>query len=95
MITFGQLLLAISLPTFVAVLGLLFNNNGINRLDARIDRLDARIDRLDARVDKLAEEMMALRREMTEMRRDFHNQVTTLLNTIHAIDTRVVRLEEK
>ena len=81
MITFGQLLLALAIPTFVAILGILFNQNGINRLDGRID--------------KLAAEMSDLRREMTEMRRDFHNQVTTLLNTIHAIDTRVVRLEEK
>jgi hypothetical protein len=39
-ITFGQLLLAVAIPTFVALLGSIFNQVGLHRLSDRIDRLN-------------------------------------------------------
>lgn len=66
-ITFSQLLLAVSIPTIVALVGVVWNQVGMN----------------------------ALRSEMSGLRKDLYDQVTALLNTIHGVDIRVVRLEEK
>lgn len=67
MISLTQLVIAISIPTFVALLGVLWNTSITNKLSEKIDR-------------------------QTE---NFNNQVTTLLTTIHGVDVRVVRLEER
>ncbi len=66
-ITLVQLVLAVSVPTSVAMIGLLFNVLVNNRLTDRIERLND----------------------------NFNNQVTTLLATIHNVDVRVVKLEER
>lgn len=66
-VTLVQLVLAVSIPTTVALMGILFNVILSSRLSDRIER-------------------------QTE---NFNNQVTTLLSTIHSVDIRVVKLEEK
>ncbi len=38
-----------TVPTLAVLVGILLNQQGINRLDARIDRLEARMDRLETR----------------------------------------------
>ena len=45
MIPFGQLLLAVSIPTFVALVGVIFNLLSNSKLGDRIDRLDSKVDR--------------------------------------------------
>ncbi len=67
MITLTQLAIAISIPTVVALIGILYNISAVNKLGDRMDR----------------------------MSENFNNQVTTLLSTIHGVDVRVVRLEER
>lgn len=67
MVSLTQFVIAISIPTFVALLGVLWNTSITNKLSEKIDR-------------------------QTE---NFNNQVTTLLTTIHGVDVRVVRLEER
>jgi chaperonin cofactor prefoldin len=67
MTPFSQILLAVSIPTIVALVGVIFNQMTMNRLADKIDR----------------------------HYESFNNQVTTLLTTIHAVDTRVVKVESK
>jgi hypothetical protein len=66
-LTLTQLVIAISIPTAVAMIGVLFNISAAQRLGDRLDR----------------------------MNENFTNQVTTLLTTIHGVDVRVVKLEER
>jgi hypothetical protein len=66
-IPFAQLLLAVSIPTIVALIGVIFNQFSIYRLADKIDQL----------------------------RENFNNQVTTLLTTIHGVNVRLVKVEEK
>lgn len=42
-----------TVPTLAVLVGILLNQNGINRLDLRIDRLEARVDALSARLSAL------------------------------------------
>lgn len=44
MITFGQLLLAVSIPTIVAIIGILMNNSAVNglRVEVRADITEMR-----------------------------------------------------
>jgi hypothetical protein len=66
-LTLTQLVVAISIPTAVAMIGVLFNISAAQKLGDRLDR----------------------------MIESFTNQVTTLLTTIHGVDVRVVKLEER
>lgn len=66
-IPFNQLLLAVSIPTIVALIGVIFNQISIHRLGDKIDR----------------------------HYENFNNQVTTLLTTIHGVDVRLVKIEER
>jgi hypothetical protein len=66
-LTLTQLVVAISIPTAVAMIGVLFNISAAQKLGDRLDR----------------------------MNESFTNQVTTLLTTIHGVDVRVVKLEER
>ena len=67
MLTLTQLVVAISIPTAVAMIGVLFNISAAQKLGDRLDR----------------------------MNENFTNQVTTLLTTVHGVDVRVVKLEER
>jgi hypothetical protein len=67
LITLTQLVVAVSIPSVIALIGILLNQSAYHKLGDRLDR-------------------------MTE---NFNNQVTTLLSTIHGVDVRVVRLEER
>jgi hypothetical protein len=66
-LTLTQLVIAISIPTAIAMIGVLFNISAAQKLGDRLDR----------------------------MNENFTNQVTTLLTTIHGVDVRVVKLEER
>jgi uncharacterized membrane protein len=67
MTPFTQLLLAVSIPTLVALIGVILNQIALYRLSDKVDR----------------------------HYENFNNQVTVLLTTIHGVDVRVVKLEEK
>lgn len=74
-----------SLPTLAVLVGILLNQRGLDRLEARIDRLegrlDSRIERLEARVERL------------ETR--FNEAILMLVNITNELDKRISRLEEK
>jgi hypothetical protein len=52
-----QTALTIAVPSFVIILGILYNNHGLNRLETRMDKLESRMDKsfdhLDAQIDGL------------------------------------------
>jgi hypothetical protein len=83
-ITVVQLAIAVSIPTVVALIGILYNTAALNKLSDRTDGMNKDIS---GRMDKLSE-------RMDRMNDNFHNQVTALLTTIHGVDVRVVKLEE-
>lgn len=78
MIPLTQLAIAVSAPTLVVLIGLLWNMSAVNRLG---DKMDRQGEMLNGKIDRLNE--------------NFTNQVTTLLQTIHDVHVRVVRLEER
>ncbi len=43
-----QLLLAIGVPSFMVLLGILLNQRGIDKLESRFDRVDGRMDRMQS-----------------------------------------------
>jgi hypothetical protein len=66
-ITLTQLVVAVSIPTVVALIGILLNQSAYYKLGDRLDR----------------------------MSENMNNQITTLLTTMHGVDVRVVRMEER
>lgn len=80
-----QLYLSIGIPSFLIALAWFINFLQMRGVDKRIERVEDKADRhyesLNAKIDRQTE--------------SFNNQVTTLLTTIHNVDTRVVKLEEK
>lgn len=62
-------ILAITLPTLTVLVGILLNQNGLNRLDTRITYLES----------SLRGEMAAMRGEIITLRSAFHSDVVMLL----------------
>jgi hypothetical protein len=86
-ISFSQLLLAVSIPTLVALIGVIFNQVAIHRLDAKLDskvdglRAEMRADRseLVGKIDKLAERL--------------HDDMNNIMGRDREMDKRVMKLE--
>lgn len=74
-----------TVPTLAVLVGILLNQNGINRLDGRIDRIEGRIDRLEAKVDTLVD---ALSKQLSDA-------ILILVNISNDLDKRLTRLEDK
>ncbi len=78
---FWQLLTVLAVPSFAALLGILFNQRGVDRLDRRMERLE--------------DEQRSLRNELLDFRQQMHNEYIGLLNMIGDHGQRIVRLEER
>ncbi len=98
-------ILAITLPTLTVLVGILLNQNGLNRLDARINALETSLrgemkdlrGEMKALETGLRGEMKALetglRGEMAALRTSFHSDVVMLMERDARLEQRVARLE--
>ena len=82
--------LAVTLPTLTVLAGILLNQNGLNRLEARLGSIEGR---LDGRMTALEASMNSLRGEMGALRMSFHSDVVMLLERDSKLESRVARLE--
>jgi nitrogen-specific signal transduction histidine kinase len=64
LITFGQLMLAVSIPTIVALIGVIFNQVGLYRLSDKVDRL---VDSVHNDVTALLREIHAVSERVTKL----------------------------
>lgn len=94
-----QLLIAVLIPTFTVLVGILLNKSDNNKLDTRLSgmesRLDARISglesRLDARMNGLESRLDA---RMNGLEARFHADMLMLIGKTTEWDVRVSHLEE-
>ncbi len=83
-------ILAITLPTLTVLVGIFLNQNGLNRLDARMTNLAAS---LRGEMSGLRGEMNGVRADMVSLRNSFHSDVVMLLERDTRLEQRVARLE--
>jgi len=74
-----------TVPTLAVLVGILLNQNGINRRDGCIDRIEWRIDRLEANVDT----------RIGALGKQLHDAILMLVNISNELDKRLIRLEDK
>ena len=72
-----------TIPTLAVLVGILLNQNGLNRLDARITSLELR---LDGRMNSLSVEIVALRKQL-------HDDIIMLVGRDTDKSERLARLE--
>ncbi len=70
-----------TIPTLAVLVGILLNQNGINRLDGRINGLEARINALDVRIASLSKQL--------------HDDIVMLIGRDTDKAERLARLEER
>ncbi len=74
-----------TVPTLAVLVGILLNQNGINRLDGRMSAME---NRLDGRINALANEVIALRKQL-------HDDIVMLVGRDTDRFKRLARLEER
>jgi len=74
-----------TIPTLAVLVGILLNQNGLNRLEARMTAMENRLDR---RIDALAAEIVALRKQL-------HDDIVMLIGRDTDKSERLARLEER
>jgi len=74
-----------TIPTLAVLVGILLNQNGLNRLEARMTAMENRLDR---RIDTLAAEIVALRKQL-------HDDIVMLIGRDTDKAERLARLEER
>jgi len=84
-ITFAQLLLAVSIPTLVSLIGIIYNNNAIRDL-----RADLQAARMEWRT-----ELNNFRQEVRGDLKDIRADLKDFFRTITELESRTNRLEEK
>ncbi len=70
-----------TIPTLAVLVGILLNQNGMNRLDGRINGLEARINALDVRIASLSKQL--------------HDDIVMLIGRDTDKAERLARLEER
>jgi len=70
-----------TIPTLAVLVGILLNQNGMNRLDGRINGLEARINALDVRIASLSKQL--------------HDDIVMLIGRDTGKAERLARLEER
>ena len=76
-----QIWAVIGVPSFLVLVGILLNQQGLACLEHRMDRFEERMDRLDAMILRVNETL--------------HAEVKDLLNMIGDYGQRIVWLEER
>jgi hypothetical protein len=74
-----------TIPTLAVLVGILLNQNGLSRLEARMTAMENRLDR---RIDTLATEIVALRKQL-------HDDIVMLIGRDTDKAERLARLEER
>lgn len=76
-----QIWAVIGVPSFLVLVGILLNQQGLTRLEHRMDPFEERMDRLDSLILRVNETL--------------HAEVKDLLSMIGDYGQRIVRLEER
>jgi hypothetical protein len=74
-----------TIPTLAVLVGILLNQNGLNRLESRMTAMENRLAR---RIDTLAAEIVALRKQL-------HDDIVMLIGRDTDKSERLARLEER
>ncbi len=65
-------LYVVGIPTFVVLIGILLNQHGFERQDARMDKIESRLDKmqsdLTARIDRIQSDLSQFYRALVSMR---------------------------
>jgi hypothetical protein len=60
MVTNAQLWFAISVPSIMALVGMLLNTRGLDKLEARLDRFEVRMDKYDGRLERIEDRLLTM-----------------------------------
>ena len=90
-ITAWHLWVAVAMPTFATLLGILLNRRDVERLDRGIDSLESRIGK---RIDSLDRRVEMIESRMNQQTQVFHQDVLSLLKMHQELDTRLTRIEQ-
>jgi len=58
MVTNAQLWFAISVPSILALIGILLNTRGLDKLESRLDRFETRMDKYDGRLERIEDRLL-------------------------------------
>ena len=95
LVTDVQLYLAIGIPTFAVLIGILTNAVYYNSLNARLTGIDARLNSLDARINNLEARFDARFASIDDRFNRLELRFDTLISKVIELDNRVTRIEAK
>ena len=87
-------LIPAALPTLMVLVGILLNQNAINRVDGRLAAIDTRMTGMENGLRaEIAASQNSLRAEIAASRKQSHDDIVMLLGHDRDQDIRITRLE--